>query len=100
MVRKTPFKIDPPTKTVTIPGVSSAIADQFNRLMSERRRYTNISKAQIFEEIVLNERRKDVGDHMVQITMEIYNEKQEKLKQVNELIKSKQSNKSIEDGPE
>lgn len=98
MVRKTPFKIDPLTKTVTIPGVSSAIADQFNQLVAERQEGTSLTKAQIFEQIVLSERRKDVGDHVVQISMEIYNETQEKLKQWNEKIR--QLNDTIEDGPD
>lgn len=98
MARKTPFKIDLPTKTVTIPGVSSAIADQFNQLILERKEYTGLSKAQIFEEIILNERRKDVGDHMVRFTMKRYHETQEELKKLNEKII--QSAIKIDGGPD
>jgi len=97
MVRKKPFKVDPPTKTITITGVSSAVADQFNRLMSERTDISGLSKAKIFEDIVLNERTRDVGEHRVRYTMESYRKIQEKLKQFNE--KLIQSNKNIEDGP-
>ena len=87
MARKNPYKIDPPTKTVTIPGVSSEIADQFNRLISDRKKGTNLTKAQIFEQIVLSERKKDVGKDMVACTMELYNETQERMRRLNESIK-------------
>lgn len=98
MARKKPYKIDSPTKTITIAGVSSAIADQFNELMTERRETTGLSKAQIFENIVLDERRKDVGDYVVRCTMEIYKETQERLIKMNEDII--QSKRNIENTPE
>lgn len=87
MARKKPYKIDPPTKTVTIPGVSSVVADQFNRLISDRKKGTNLTRAQIFEAIVLNERERDVGKEMVACTSELYNEKQEKMRRLNERMK-------------
>ncbi len=94
MARKKPYKIDPPTKTVTIPDVPSVIADQFNRLISDRIRRSAIesrkkggeilTKPQIFKQIVLDERIKDVGEDMVAGTMELYNETQERRRRLNE----------------
>lgn len=83
MAKKKLFSVDPPTKTVTIPGVSSVIADQFNQLIAERKEDTGQTNAQIFEQIVLNERRKDVGNDMVEYSMKSYNEAQKRFKRLN-----------------
>lgn len=86
VARKKPYKIDPPTKTVTIPDVPSVIANEFKQLLSDRTEGTELSYADLFREIVLNERRKDVGDDEMELSMRRYNEIQERKKQFNEFL--------------
>jgi len=85
MARKKPYRIDPPIKTVTI-RVPSVIANEFKELLSDRTEGTELSYADVFREMVLNERRKDVGDEGVEMSMQSYNEMQERKKQFNKFL--------------
>ncbi|ODS23041.1 hypothetical protein AB835_10845 [Candidatus Endobugula sertula] len=88
------WKLDPPTKTVTIHDVPSEIVNEFNQLTIDKKRIMSIeqgrkvskseARTEVFKEMVLGKRKEKGGEGLVQSSIKDYFRGQERRKQLNE----------------